>query len=617
MRDSHQRSCWAVMRRVRSHHALMAVTVAVVIAVVACGQSSQTPTPAPPSPTPVHGGTLVIATSSTSGVLNPATTSNGGIHPISEPMFNGLYAFSPSNTIVPDLAAAMPKTTDNGDGTEDVVITLRSGMKWQNGTSISNDDVVFSFTESLLRYQSRTAASMAPALGVTGVGNKATVPANAITEPDGPGGHQVKFHFLFHYAPFIDQLNVTEAPIIPKSVYAHCAVDGGDGTLGNQTAPFCAENLKPVGSGPFMFQSVSPTQLVLVKNPNYFKSGLPYLDSVVFQVSTTPQTGLQASRSQSGSIDVATPPANTLSSFTNNSSYDVAQVARGSGGGNCITTLSFNLWKKGETTAQINGKPADAAYDHPILSSQAVRKAIFEAYDRQSAFTNIEFNQGKVATSPIDSNLTQAYAAQNLPAYNPAQARTDLQNAGWVDPSKGSDPTATRVSDGRSGLPAAGTPLAIDVIHFDTGTQVQYGQQMVANLKQVGIAVTDRPESNGQTQTDMGARNYDTAFVSYCDGDDPVIGVRRQYVSSQISTTAFTNQAGVRSTQMDNLWDQAIRSTGTQYTSLYHQIQTMAASTLPYLWITETVSTRVSRSVCHNFNNQNTGLFMETAWCTG
>ena len=608
---------WSSLRTLASHRPLVGVVVAVVIGVVACGPSSN-PTATPkPSPTPVKGGTLVIATSSTSGVLNPATTSNGGIHPNAEPMFNGLYAFSPSNTIVPDLAAAMPKITDNSDGTEDATITLRSGMHWQNGTSITNDDVVFSFVESLLRYQSRTAASMAPALGVTGVGNTAKVPPTAITEPDGAGGHQVRFHFLFHYPAFIDQLNVTEAPIIPKNVYAHCAVDGGDGTLGNQTAPFCPENLKPVGSGPFMFQSVSPTQLVLVRNPNYFKAGLPYLDSVVFQVTTTPQTGLEAARSQSGSIDVATPPANTLSTFTNNSAYDTAQVARGSGGGNCITTLAFNLWKKGETPAVINAKPSDSPYDHPILSNAAVRKAIFEGFNRQTAFTNIEFSQGKVATSPINSNLTAAYAPQNLPAFNVNQARTDLQNAGWIDPSKGSDPTATRVSDGRQGLPAAGTPLSIDVIHFDTGTQVHYGQQMVANLKEIGVAVTDRPESNGQTQTDMGSRNYDTTFVSYCDGDDPVIGVRRQYVSTQISTTAFTNQAGIRSTQMDGLWDQAIRSSGNQYTSLYHQIQSQAVSLLPYVWITETVNTRVSRSVCRNFNNQNTGLYMETAWCTG
>ena len=602
--------------RETNHRWLVGAIGAVVLAAVGCGPSTPTATPAP-SPTPVKGGTLVIAVSSTSGVLNPATTSNGGIHPISEPMFNGLYAFASDNTIQPDLAASMPKITHNSDGSEDAVITLRSGMQWQNGTPITNDDVVFSFTESLLRYQSRTVASMGPALGVTGAGNAAKVPATAITEPDGPGGHQVKFHFLFNYSPFIDQLNVTEAPIIPKGVYAHCAIDGGDGTLGNQTAPFCAENLKPVGSGPFVFSSVSPTQLVLNRNPTYFKKGLPYLDSVVFQVTTTPQNGLLAPRSQSGSVDVATPPANTLSSFTNNTAYDIAQVARGSGGGNCITTLSFNLWKKGETAAQINAKATDAPYDHPILANDAVRKAIFEGYDRQSAFTNIEFGQGKVAKAPINSNLTLAYAPQSLPAYNATQARTDLQNAGWIDPSKGADPTATRQSDGRSGLPPAGTPLAIDTVHFDTGTQVQYGQQLVANLKQIGIAVTDRPESNGQAQTDMGARNYDTVFVSYCDGDDPVIGVRRQYVSSLISTTAFTNQAGIRSSQMDTLWDQAIRATGTQYTSLYHQIQQLATSTLPYVWITETVSTRVTRSVCHNFNNQNTGLFMETAWCTG
>ena len=39
---------------------------------------------------PTRGGTLVVAITSDPGSLNPAVTSNGGVHTASEMMFNGL-----------------------------------------------------------------------------------------------------------------------------------------------------------------------------------------------------------------------------------------------------------------------------------------------------------------------------------------------------------------------------------------------------------------------------------------------------------------------------------------------------------------------------------------------
>jgi peptide/nickel transport system substrate-binding protein len=582
----------------------------------ATGPETGATTPGSTTRPVVRGGTMVSSTTSTAGVLNPATTSNGGVHTNGEAMFNGLLAFDTNDNVVPDLAANLPTVTDNSDGTQDALFTLRSGMKWHNGAPITADDVVFSFTQSLLRYHSRTAASMGPALGVQGAGNRATTPADAITMPDGPTGLRVKFHFLFPYAPLLKQMNVTEAPIIPKNVYAHCAVDGGDSTLGNQTAPFCAENLQPVGSGPFKWASTTPTQITMDRNPTYFKTNLPYLDRLVLLVTATPDIALQAAREQPGSVDAGLPiPGNKVGSFNGNSSFVIERIPRGTGGGNCITTLAFNLWQSGETAAAINAKPAGAPYTHPILSNLAVRKAIYEGFDRQTAFTNIEFGEGRAADSPLHSATKDLYAPQSLPGFSVTQARADLQAAGWLDPSNGSDPTTTRKSDGRAGLPPAGTELKIDTLHFDTGTQVQYGLAFQANMKQVGIAVTDRPQSNAQVQTELGARTYDTAFVSFCAGDDPVVGTRRQYVSSQISTTPFTNVSGYRNARMDDLWKQAIQANASTAKSVYAEIQKLAVADLPQIWVTETLNVRVSRSICHDLNNKNTGLFAETAWC--
>lgn len=604
------------------------VVVVILAVVIAAGvfaiqsRDDETASPSGGTDDRPRGGTMVVAIGATSGSLNPATTSNGGVHTNAEAMFNGLLGFDAANKVVPDLASALPVTTDNPDGTQDVVYTLRPGMQWHNGTPIIADDVKFTFEEALLRGHSRTAASLGPALGVTGSGNRAVTPPDAITLPDGPTGLKVKFHLLYRYAPLTKQMNVTEAPIIPKNYFVSCAVTGGDGTLVDAT-PTCAKNLAPVGSGPFKFASVDANAITLERNPSYFKTGLPYLNRVVLQntAAASIAPSLQSARGTAGSVDVGSPAGNLLpptAATFGGSDYEVVSVPRGTGGGNCITTLSFNLWAKGQPATAVLADPG--SYNHPILKDLAVRKAVYQAFDRQSAFNNIDFGKGKVADSPLHSALTGAYASQpGLPSFDPNQARAGLQAAGWM---AGPTPTDTRTSDGRTGLPSAGTPLVLDSIHFNTGTQAAYAVQLDNNLRQVGIDLNDRPLDNAATQTAMKDRSYDTTFVSYCDGDDPAIGARRQYHSTQISPVAFTNTAGVREPKrsvgdgsMDDLWDRAIQATGTEATSIYGQIQTKAVEGLPMVWMTETSNSRVTRSVCTGLNHQNTGLFMEAASC--
>ena len=565
------------------------------------------------------GGTLVVAISATSGLLNPATTSNGGVHTNSEVMFNGLLGWGPKNEPVGELAEKW-SITDNGATAE---FTLRPGMTWHDGKPVTAEDVEFSFEGALLRYHSRTAASMGPALGVTGSGNAAAVPAEAIDLPDGPAGLKVRFNFKYPYAPLLRQLNVTEAPIIPKHVYQPCSVAamGAGATLGNQSGTLCEANNTPVGSGPFMYSSRDATKIEVVRNPRYFRAGQPYLDKVVYlAIAAGPAavSALQAPRNQPGSVDVASIPGLEVRSFKDNPAYTLVQTPRGTGGGNCITTLSFNLWPNGMTAEAIKAKPANAAYEHPILKDLAVRKAMTMAFNRKTAFENIDFGQGRLADSPYHSNLAGTYRKQSLPAYDLAQAKTLLQGAGWIEPGPG----AVRVSDGRAGLPPAGTPLTIDNHHFDTGTQLDYGLQFKADMRQVGIEVTDVPRTSALQQTDLASRTYDTAWISYCDGDDPVIGVRRQYASSLITPVAFTNVSGYRNQMvsagdgsMDDLWDRAARSAGDQYADLHAKIQEKALKDLPQFWAVETANLRAVRSVCAGFNDNNTGLFVESAYC--
>ncbi len=554
-----------------------------------------------------RGGTLVVAISSTSGVLNPATTSNGGVHTNSEAMFNGLLAWDANDQLVGDLAETFSQSADGR--TAD--FKLRAGMKWHDGRPITAADVDFTFREILLRYHSRTSASAGVALGVTGSGNASVTPADAITMPDGPTGLTVRFKFVNPYFPFLRQQNVTEAPIVPKHVYEPCsaAAMGSGATLGNQSGTLCEANNRPVGSGPFKFVSRDQTKIEVEANREYHRQGLPYLDRIVYAVTPNVDDSLQADRATSGSVDVGTPTGPGLSRFLNNPSYERTFVPRGTGGSNCITTYAFNLWPKGMTAQTIAAKPLDAPYEHPIFTDPAVRRAIFLGVDRTGSFKKIDFENGKLATAPFHSELF-GYASQQLPGNDAtnndadvAAANTALDQAGWVD----SNNNGTRDK--------GGVELAFDLTHFDTGTQADYGKQFVADMAKLKIGVTDRPLTNANQQTALATRDYDMTLISYCNGDDPVIGVRRQYHSTQVAPTSFVNSSGIRLAAMDAAWDKAIASGNTEAQAAYRDVQSIAVRELPYIWVTESAGSRVTRSTCKGFNHNNTGLFVETAHC--
>jgi peptide/nickel transport system substrate-binding protein len=239
------------------------------------------------------------------------------------------------------------------------------------------------------------------------------------------------------------------------------------------------------------------------------------------------------------------------------------------------------------------------------------RQAVWAATNRQQAFQQIEFGQGKVADAPIHSGIAFAHASGlPLPAFDVNRAKTLLDQAGWKDEGGG-----TRVARSVPNVPD-GTKFEIDY-HGFVGTQTTYGEVLRTQLKDVGIAVTVKTEDNPTFSAAVFTRReFDTAVASYCNGDDPEIGVRRQYDSKQISTTAFSNGAGYSNPEVDTLLDRGAREVDpAKRTPIYRQLQEIAVRDLPYMWMTESVTTRAFTANCTGFNQENTGLFAEAASC--
>jgi peptide/nickel transport system substrate-binding protein len=503
------------------------------------------------------GGTLVAAVSSDPGSLNPAITTSGGVHTASELMFNGLVELDTGGEPVPGLA-------ESWDIEEDGALYrfhLLEGVRWHDGEPFTSADVVYTFEEVLLDLHARTAASVGA----------------AIESIEAPDDLTVELRFTEPYAPLLQQLNVTEAPVLPAHIY-----EGTD----PQENP---ANLEPVGTGPFRFVSYTPdSEIRLARNEHYFKDGLPHLDEVVLRI--IPDDGSALAALEAGEVDfLFGAPGPDLERLRDDDTLSFLETSVNPGGSNCIMTVTFNL-------------------DRPMFADVDTRRAIGTALDRQQFVDRVAFGEGRVATAPISSNVPVGYAEGiDLPEHDPDEAEAMLDAAGWVR-----DGGGTRTAQGVEGVDD-GTPLAFDFVAFPAFQA--YGELFAAQLERVGADVTLRPmEPPVFVETVFTERDFDTNVISYCNGPDPEIGVRRMYVSSNIGTVPFSNAAGYSDQEVDRLFDEALTTVdAAARADIYRQIQERLAEDLPYLWLVETRSTRVFTSDCRDFGEA--GHFAETASC--
>jgi len=494
---------------------------------------------------PVRGGTLIIGVGQNPGHMNPAISTGSEVHAVADSMFNGLVGLDDNANPYPDLAERWEVSEDARTYT----FHLHRGVRWHDGEPFTSADVAFTFERVLLVYHARTRG------GLEGV----------LDGIDTPDAHTVTFRFREPYAPLLQRLNVTEAPILPRHVFESVA--------DIQAAP---ENLRPIGTGPYRFvEYVVDDRVVLERNPDYFKAGLPYLDRVVFRVIPDEQTRLLAL--ERGEVDfIGGVPAGELERIDALDDLTLHRVNSGSGGGFCVMTMAFNLQRD-------------------VFQDQRVRHAFAYAIDREQILERVLFGNGAVATGPISSQLTFAYTDDvTRYAFDPAEAERLLDEAGYP---RGAD----------------GVRLSATFLHFPAFSR--YGEVLRQQLAQVGVdlqlVALDRAAFITRV---FEQRDFDTNVISYCNNADPSIGVARVYVSSNIGNIPFSNAAAYVNPEVDRLFREADElADPTERAARYHAIQRILTADLPYLWLVETRFTAASRAEVRDLEPWS-GSPVERAW---
>ena len=495
--------------------------------------------------TAVRGGTAVIVVQSDPGHLNPAISTGGGVHAVADSLYNALVELDRDLKPQPDLAQ---RWVVSERGTV-YTFTLAPNVKWHDGKPFTSADVKFTFEEVLLKHHARSKA---------GIG--AVIETIETPTPD-----TVVFKLRKPYGALLQLLNVTEAAILPKHLYQ------GSDPLTNPV------NLKPVGTGPFKLESYrTDQQVVMVRNPDYFKPGLPYLDRLVFRI--VPESSAQTLALLAGEADYL-PLVNAadIERLRARNDLTLAQTAFGTGGGNCINTLGFNL-------------------DRKPLADLRVRQAIAHAIDREQILRDVQFGIGRVPSAPISSGLAWAHAPGTLAryAYSPQRAAELLDAAGLAP---GAD----------------GVRLTLEILHFPTFNRL--GEVVRQNLAKVGIRVVQKPLDRAAfVEAVFTQRAFDLTFISYCNGADPDSGVRRMYVSNNIGSVPFSNAAAYRNAEVDRLFALAAETDNyDERARQYAEIQRIVAAELPYWWLTETVVSTAWRSRSQGWQPWS-GQVAERAW---
>lgn len=267
-----------------------------------------------------RGGTLTFGRNTGPTDLDPANVIVAGDVYTLDKIFEPLYIPNAKGELTPWLATGHTISADLLTWT----FHLRSGVKFSDGKPLTPEDVMFSVLRAA---QNKTG----PLSFLDG----------AIKDASAKGSSAVVFQLSEKWAPFLSDISCFCNSILPANL-------GGE-----SAASFFTH---PVGTGPFKLQSyVKGGSVTLVRNPNYWQAGRPYLDKVIFSyISTSNSRVLQL---KSGEVDViATAPAAEVASLRSDPNLVVKLFSSWA-----LTLLFFN-----EKVPQLKDRNVRRAIAHAI-----------------------------------------------------------------------------------------------------------------------------------------------------------------------------------------------------------------------------------------------------------
>jgi peptide/nickel transport system substrate-binding protein len=327
---------------------------------------------------PVRGGSLVYGRQSITENFNSLKIVNGnGDIFANNLIFNGLVRTDPKGS--DRIEGAVADEWEVSDDGKSYTFHIRPGIKFSNGQPVTADDVKFSLDRFGDPKINQTLTAVA-------VGYKSSTVVDDET---------VRVDLTNPVPAFLYNISIFPGFIVPKNLVEK----QGDAFFRN-----------PVGTGPFKVQELARgSHLTLVRNPNYWEEGKPYLDKVRFDFATDSNSRLLALKAGQTQIADGIPfsQVNSLKS----SEDLIVQTAK--------VPYFVALW--------FNHK-------RPPLADLDVRQAMQYALDRKEINSTIFRNVGTIPNSVLMPLKFDAPASEVPPyPFDLSKAKAEIGKSKFPD----------------------------------------------------------------------------------------------------------------------------------------------------------------------------------------
>jgi peptide/nickel transport system substrate-binding protein len=331
------------------------------------------------------GGKLVVGLSAEPDMLDPTQSRSLYSRYVFDAMCQKLYDVNQDAKVVPQLATALPTTSDSG---RTVTIPLRSGVRFADGTTFDSAAVKTTLQRDLTLDTSGRVTELGP-----------------ISSIDTPSADKVVIHLKKPFAPLTAALADRAGMIMsPKALQR----------LGKNFAS------APVCVGPFKFAKRVPQNSIdLVKDPNFYDASKVHLDAISYHILT--DASIRAANLRSGDIQVAdTLSTQDVDSLSNEPEITVLQSQ----------SLGYQGFTFNVGNVDGVGTPAKPI-NTPVAKSAKVREAFDYAVDRRGLVKAVFNGYYDPACSPISpKSALSSPAAQKCFPHDPAKSKQLLRQAG-------------------------------------------------------------------------------------------------------------------------------------------------------------------------------------------
>ena len=459
-----------------------------------CGNQRERAPGAAAAAAPVVGGTLVVGIKADPDSLNPYLARQAESLLIASRVLPRLWReVLPGDAepagLKPELVAGEPQFEDGG---KTVRLALRGDVRWADGSTVTCEDVRFTWQ-----------AQVDPALGWRAASIK-----RHITAIECAGPQVVVARFDRAYPEMLLDLN--DLHVLSRAL---STVPRGEWRQVDWAARLPA-------AGPYRIERVAAGQeIVLARNPTYSGApGEPRLDRIVFRV--VPDTTACLTQLLAGDLDLVdgVPPGSATLTAPGSGVSIVKRPGWGYAylGWMDVDPAAYRTFRARREAAcraaRQDDCPDDAAAvarlaaerPHPLFGDPRVRRAMTLAIDRQALVDTLLAGQGEVPASPILAPLPEHDASLVAPARDLAQARALLAEAGFAD------------RDGDGTLDKGGRPFVFELavqngnaLRRDAAVMVQ------SDLAALGVAVTIRPIEDSAFFAALASRGADAWIGSW------------------------------------------------------------------------------------------------------